>query len=294
MVLCMLVSLVSATSNSPSFAANSKSESQKLENADLESLSEEPIIESLHKSLKKAALALYFDKPQKAIDNFNQVIKDEPTRAEAFAGRAYAYACLGKMQPAIDDCSKVLELKPAGRLAFISHYLRGSFKAESGDLPAAIEDISSAININPKSARCYEYRGTLKVLTGQAGLGVKDYDKAIELNPESWGVYLKRGHACMRTGSYKSAVRDFTTLVDAGATSPDIFKARAEAYKKLGDEASYTKDMARAQTTKEGKKATLLEEPKAPKGLSGIRKLKKIHSARLKEQKPDLKKSNAR
>ena len=72
--------------------------------------------------------------------------------------------------------------------------------SQQGELDKAIEDYTSAISFDPKSARAYAGRGDAYYRKGLYGLAIGDYDSAIEISRDP--VYLRmRAFACYSRGT---------------------------------------------------------------------------------------------
>jgi tetratricopeptide (TPR) repeat protein len=72
--------------------------------------------------------------------------------------------------------------------------------SQQGELDKAIEDYTSAISFDPKSARAYAGRGDAYYRKGLYGLAIGDYDRAIEISRNP--VYLRmRAFACYSRGT---------------------------------------------------------------------------------------------
>jgi tetratricopeptide (TPR) repeat protein len=76
-----------------------------------------------------------------------------------------------------------------------------TIKAQQGDYPGAIAEISRAIQQSPNTARLYFARANYLISSGQIASGLQDLDRAIALDSNSESAYMLRA-------SYRSANRD--------------------------------------------------------------------------------------
>jgi tetratricopeptide (TPR) repeat protein len=90
---------------------------------------------------------LNLNKPEKAYEDFSRAIDIDPTRADAYVGRANTLSTLGRYEEALPDYDR-------------------------------------AIEIDPELANAYANRGSALSATGQYKKAIADYEKALELNPE--------------------------------------------------------------------------------------------------------------
>jgi len=65
-----------------------------------------------------------------------------------------------------------------------AYYNRGVAYGESGKVEEAIADYTKAVELNPESAEAYYNRGIAYGKSGKVEEAIADYTKAIELNPE--------------------------------------------------------------------------------------------------------------
>ena len=48
----------------------------------------------------------------KAIEDFNEALRLEPSNAKAYAGRGYSYFCIGRYAEAVQDAKRADQLAP--------------------------------------------------------------------------------------------------------------------------------------------------------------------------------------
>ena len=88
----------------------------------------------------------------KAIADFTEAIRLDPRRAEAYWGRAHAYAKKGEFDKAIADFTEAIRLDPRHAEAYCG---RAYAYAKKGEFDKAIADYTEAIRLNPKYAEAY-------------------------------------------------------------------------------------------------------------------------------------------
>ena len=100
----------------------------------------------------------------------------------AFSNRAQIYYSRCEYDLAIEDYSKVLELKPNQFQAYIS---RGNVWLAKKEPFKAAEDFSQAIYVNPECGPAYISRGRLFASIGKQAEAFQDFTKALELDKET-------------------------------------------------------------------------------------------------------------
>ena len=146
----------------------------------------------------------------KKIEYFTEALRLNPNLAEAYEKRAIHYYFQGRFDEAIQDYSRVTELKPDAAKAFLMRGLAflkkghgeglmpeinrlalyvGKFGVpESKELLLrAIEDFSRAIELDPQQASAYAYRAEVYHIVGMTDESMRDCIMAIQLggDPQS-------------------------------------------------------------------------------------------------------------
>lgn len=140
--------------------------------------------------------------------------------AELHYWRGRVYAGQGRADEAVSSYSKAIHRDNGYALAY--RYRAGAFK-DMGDYPAALEDFTRLISIQPE-ASFYNRRGLVYEEMGRFKEAAADYTSAIELNPK-WAIpYNNRGFAKMHLKDWEGAKTDLQTAIklDGAAPTPYI------------------------------------------------------------------------
>lgn len=97
--------------------------------------------------------------------------------------------------------------------SYEAYYLRGYAKLGLGDLLGALQDFSTAIEINPVYTEAYHYRGIAFAELGNYEDAVRDFTSAIELRPDMAGSYYSRGVTHMRNKEWVRSLVDFDMVL---------------------------------------------------------------------------------
>jgi tetratricopeptide (TPR) repeat protein len=136
-----------------------------------------------------------------AIDDFSTAIGMDSQNAEAFflRGRAhYDYA----VKMSIDETGHAPETVP-----FLSD-------AVTEQLRLAVDDFTSAVELDPQYAKAYNNRGNARSTLGDLQGGVEDYDKALELDGSLTLSYYNRGVIQYKLGNYAEAIADLEKYLE--------------------------------------------------------------------------------
>ena len=129
----------------------------------------------------KIAIAnLRQQKYQQAIEDFTEIIQENPTNVPAFFNRGQAHYQKGDYQNAINDWSQVVTMNPND--AYASYQL-GVALLQQEDYQAAVMNFNQALSLNPQLADAYLERGIAKYYLGQQEQAIKDFNQAVHISP---------------------------------------------------------------------------------------------------------------
>jgi len=101
-------------------------------------------------------------------------------RAVALINRGMAYAGKKDYDRAIADFNDAIKINPSLAIAYNN---RGSAVQSKGDYDRAIADYSEAIKIDPNYAVAYSNRGNLFEAKGRREEAIADFRRALAINP---------------------------------------------------------------------------------------------------------------
>lgn len=122
----------------------------------------------------------------RAIADFNQVLKIDPKDVDAFIERAYAYARKGQFDQAMADYNRAIRVKPD---EVDSYHQRAAVFAAKGDFTAAIDDYTQQIKLDPKEADAYLSRGIARVYNNALGDAQADFKESLKVD-EKFGFAM--------------------------------------------------------------------------------------------------------
>jgi tetratricopeptide (TPR) repeat protein len=179
-----------------------------------------------------------------AMERYIDVLKTEPTNADALYYVAVVACQEGHYQQGIDLAKRAIEVgEPQARV----HNLMGQAYDRLHQPLEAIKAYDAAIAINPNLAEAHGNRANILVDAGFPEEALKSFDRALALspNPTDW---LNRGALLAEMGKTDAAIDSYDKAI---ALAPDLSPAhrgRAVALELLGrsDEARVSNDTAAA------------------------------------------------
>ncbi|HET6990531.1 MAG TPA: tetratricopeptide repeat protein [Bacteroidia bacterium] len=151
---------------------------------------------------------------------------DKKITAEAYIIRGVSHHELNEYDKAIEDLTKAIELDPKNENTYFN---RGLSYDKLGKDDKAVEDFTKVIEIDPHQ-HAYNNRGKAYLTLDQYNLAIEDFTKAIEINPEDEYYYRNRGFAYRNLKQYEKAIDDFTTAIKIAPKYPSAYFSRAFTY----------------------------------------------------------------
>ena len=126
----------------------------------------------------------------RAILTFDQAVKKDPQRADAWNERCWARAVAGRDLPAaLADCDHALSLTPNDPVFLDS---RSLVRVRSGDYAGAVTDLDAMLKVKQTAGALF-VRGVARKKVGQATQGDGDISLALVLDPKVAELYATRG-----------------------------------------------------------------------------------------------------
>jgi S1-C subfamily serine protease len=141
-----------------------------------------------------------------AIRACTQLINQNPRNATAYYNRGISYRETGKIDLALADYNRAIEINPRYFEAFNN---RGNIYMARGDNRRALQEFDQAITINPQYAVAHNNRGEAYENMNQLEDAMTAYNRAIELNPRYARAYANRGDIWRKMGQRENAVADY-------------------------------------------------------------------------------------
>lgn len=154
--------------------------------------------------------------PEKAILEFDKLVKEAPLNPGTYRYRGSAYGKAGNFDKAMTDYSKAIEMDPKNADFY---YGRGVFYYRKDDFQNAILDFNKSIELNPEKVSALYNRGTTYYRMGNGEAAYADFVKVMKLRPfksvfrmrilyklaavgitETTGYRMDKGHSHRRSG----------------------------------------------------------------------------------------------
>ncbi|OKH40023.1 hypothetical protein NIES2119_03490 [[Phormidium ambiguum] IAM M-71] len=162
-----------------------------------------------------------------AIADYNQVIKLKPIDFRAYYNRALAQSELQHYQAAISDYNHTLTLMPVEDTFQLAEVYndRGTNRLMLNDSLGAIADFDRAIHLNQQDYRYYFNRACANEQQLNFVAAIQDLTSALQLNPNYAEAYASRGVVHYQLGNERQALLDIRK-----AAEKFLFQEKITAY----------------------------------------------------------------
>ncbi|XP_036133251.1 tetratricopeptide repeat protein 13 isoform X2 [Molossus molossus] len=182
-----------------------------------------------------------------AIRHFSTMLQEEPDLVSAIYGRGIAYGKKGlhdikNAELALFELSRVITLEPDRPEVFEQ---RAEILSPLGRINEAVNDLTKAIQLQP-SARLYRHRGTLYFISEDYATAHEDFQQSLELNKHQPIAMLYKGLTFFHRGLLKEAIESFKEALKQKVDFIDAYKSLGQAYRELGNFEAATESFQKA------------------------------------------------
>ncbi|XP_042541921.1 tetratricopeptide repeat protein 13 isoform X2 [Dipodomys spectabilis] len=182
-----------------------------------------------------------------AIRHFSTMLQAEPDLVSAIYGRGMAYGKKGlhdikNAELALFELSRVIALEPDRPEVFEK---RAEILSPLGRINEAVNDLTKAIQLQP-SARLYRHRGTLHFISEDYVTAHEDFQQSLELNRNQPTAMLYKGLTFFHRGLLKEAIEAFKEALKQKVDFIDAYKSLGQAYRELGNFEAATESFQKA------------------------------------------------
>lgn len=204
---------------------------------------------------------------KKAIELFNLCRVSQEKNPEFFMMRSVCYSNLKDYSAALDDLDSAIKLNPKTDLDKIYHN-KGLNLLRLNRAEDAVSCFDRALSYNSENVYSYYYRGLSHYKNDEPEKAVSDFTKTLTYNDKYSDAYFYRGMNHEKLSNYKAALNDFDKAVELDPGNRRAIEKRANLYVETGQHRKALDDLDRL----------LLKDPSLPP-LQVLEKKKLIEKA---------------
>ena len=173
----------------------------------------------------------------KALADFNQVLKLRPNFGKEYFNRAEVYSALSQFGKARDDYNSALD---NGHRESTVYSRRGFAHFKLDNLRSALADYNRAIQLNSRDFEALTYRGDVQAANGDFGAAIRDYQQAIAIDNTFGRTYFSAAwfRATCPDAEYRSAslaLRSARRAIELDGENHRYLDALAAAHARAGE-----------------------------------------------------------
>ncbi len=180
-------------------------------------------------------------KLEAAVADYNKAIELMPTDTVLYDNRSLLYSKLRQYDLALKDCNRSIELNP-DRAA--SYFRRATIYQNMQQFQLAVDDTTKGIELGLESSIAHKRRGDLYKQLGKNSLAIADYSRAIKLNPNDRFAHKQRANILAGLQKYSAALADYSEAIDLNPKDAEAYNNRGQIYVALGQFALAQNDFA--------------------------------------------------
>jgi len=189
-------------------------------------------------SLEEGRRLLKATRYAEAILSFDHALALKSDLADGYLLRGQANMALDHPDPASQDFTTVIRLRPGDAQAFVE---RAMARSAQENYAGVIADCGEALARDARLVLAYNLRGVALRKSGSPQEALRDFNHAVELAPDGPN-YFQRAATYQAMGEHKMAVADLDQVIALSPGNPMGYLARAKSRDALGDVAGARSD----------------------------------------------------
>jgi TonB family protein len=163
----------------------------------------------------------------RAIEEFDQAIAEDPQNARAWADRGLCYMWKRDSERATQDLDTAFKLDPQNTI--VAHG-RGMLALHANDLTTAVTQFSFALERSPKDAFARLWRAQAYIRLGDLDHALDDYATVIQQTPDRTDAYIERAVILRALNATDEALREADAVTAANPNNAAAYRAAGHIY----------------------------------------------------------------
>ena len=164
----------------------------------------------------KAGALQQLQRPQEALTALNSALAINDRNSADWMLQGELHFASGNYQQALSSLDRAVKLRQSQKIAPspLFHNNRALVALELGKYQEALEDVETAISLDPKFAPAWRNKGLILETIDRNEDSVAAYDRALELDPQDYNTWTNRGFALYKLQKYQQAKQSFEKALE--------------------------------------------------------------------------------
>lgn len=150
---------------------------------------------------------------REAIAELERAAEISPGYIEVYLNLSQALLDIGDQEQAEVIANRAYRLAPSDALASRALTLRGDLLRSQRRYPAAIDDFTEAIRLDPTNLAAYVGLGETYRVRGELESAIQHYQAALDVDDTYSDAYIKMGHAYRDAGQYEQSLASYDQAI---------------------------------------------------------------------------------
>lgn len=192
---------------------------------------------------------------QKALADFEEVLRINPNYLEAYINRGALYSNLGETDKALADYEKIIAaLDPQGKwtnreakMLSVAYNNRGAGRFKNNQTDEACKDYNKALEVLPTYTDAYANRAICHAMNKEHEKAISDFSVYLAVNKENAQAFYWRAISYNQLGQFNNALQDLNIALQLQPQNGEYYHHRSLAYEGLGNSTQAQTDAQKAQ-----------------------------------------------
>ncbi|MEM9423990.1 MAG: tetratricopeptide repeat protein, partial [Spirochaetota bacterium] len=180
-------------------------------------------------------LELLMGRVDAAMQDYQTLLQREVQNSRVYIGIGNVYVAKSQYQEALASYEKAVAVSAKkGPGSARPLYLRGSAKAQLGDLSGGLADTQTAVKLEPRNARAHYHQSLIYVQLNEYRKAEQAMSRALRYSPQNFAYYYDLALVQYRQNLYSEALSSLESLAELRPDYSQMYSLRAKINFRLG------------------------------------------------------------
>ncbi|MBF2063539.1 MAG: peptidase M50 [Calothrix sp. C42_A2020_038] len=185
----------------------------------------------------------FLSKQKQEIQKATATLQKNPNDVNTYIKRAKAFKTLRDNKGALEDYNQIVRLQP---LKAQHRITRAFLNSQLGNIKAEMQDYDYLLKHNYQPQIIYAKRAEARTKLRDYKGAISDYSQVIKLKPQNSWNYINRGYARIHLKDYNGALTDANKAIQLQPQEYSAYALRSQVYTELGNSTAANTDKQKA------------------------------------------------